>query len=558
MKPLNLDNRPCSPISSNCVVWQGPTLDCIGLCNGDTISDVVANMATELCTLLDQTNVVNYDLTCLGITACGPKDFQALIQLLIDKICDLYGIDAGGTRTTPVSDTCPSCVVTVASCLRQTDSSLPATMELVDYVQILASKICILIDQIGQLQLQINNLNIRVSILEDTPPPVFVVPTVTLTCTIDTLNAGTPYPIDIALQTITNSLLCPLTQVLGTPEELGVAIRIPCSFDTDVTSNPDWIASPLTLAESLTDVWIVLCTLYSIVSGISLVVEDTNTINLNYTGSTLTANIQDTGWQPLNGFDHYAPGVARPQCRRIGNEIHFKGNIVIPLDNPTSPGNVVSYTGSSYNSVAGCQVFTGGGGVVANVNGFIQFNNATSVIPTTVLDAATDLDDNYSKGIIIATRQIDINATYGTALSATLTVSIGLDKTLRVGTLKDLELTNTRTNPGNLGTSHLRYITSNVRTGEYVPDFINVLSTVHNSPNSGSVTTTTVTLPAPLAPDTQYQTLNNLNVEYNTFTYPFDCNAGDENQIGGFIFKIDGLIGYVDPCTKDIKQYICA
>ena len=41
MKPLNLDNKPCNPVSSNCVVWQGPTLECIDLCKGDTVSDVV-------------------------------------------------------------------------------------------------------------------------------------------------------------------------------------------------------------------------------------------------------------------------------------------------------------------------------------------------------------------------------------------------------------------------------------------------------------------------------------------------------------------------------------
>ena len=40
MKPLNLDNKPCSPISSNCVVWQGPDIPCIQLCTGDTVSDV--------------------------------------------------------------------------------------------------------------------------------------------------------------------------------------------------------------------------------------------------------------------------------------------------------------------------------------------------------------------------------------------------------------------------------------------------------------------------------------------------------------------------------------
>mgnify|MGYP003670327522 FL=1 len=80
MKPLNLDNSPCSPISSNCVVWQGPDISCINLCTGDTVSDVVSAMAKELCTILDSLKVTNYDLTCFNSTACGPEDFNALIQ----------------------------------------------------------------------------------------------------------------------------------------------------------------------------------------------------------------------------------------------------------------------------------------------------------------------------------------------------------------------------------------------------------------------------------------------------------------------------------------------
>ena len=35
-------DRGCNPVSSNCVVWQGPDLACIDLCKGDTVSNVVA------------------------------------------------------------------------------------------------------------------------------------------------------------------------------------------------------------------------------------------------------------------------------------------------------------------------------------------------------------------------------------------------------------------------------------------------------------------------------------------------------------------------------------
>ena len=179
MKPLNLDNKPCSPVSSNCIVWQGPDIECIEICTGDTISDVVANLATELCTILDQTNVSNYDLSCLNIVNCGPTDFQALIQLLIEKICELQNITPESSGSS--SNSCPDCIVTVASCFIEDGAT---TMQFLDYVQMIASKVCALIDEIGQLQTQITNLDNRVTILEEKDTPTFTLPSILVDCTL--------------------------------------------------------------------------------------------------------------------------------------------------------------------------------------------------------------------------------------------------------------------------------------------------------------------------------------------------------------------------------------
>ena len=62
----------CDNISSNCVIWQGPDISCIDLCNGDSISEVTAKLATKVCDLI--TNCVSanpslagLDLTCLAV-----------------------------------------------------------------------------------------------------------------------------------------------------------------------------------------------------------------------------------------------------------------------------------------------------------------------------------------------------------------------------------------------------------------------------------------------------------------------------------------------------------
>ena len=51
MIPTNSSNTTngCDSISSNCVIWQGPDISCINLCNGDTISDVTAKLAELVC-----------------------------------------------------------------------------------------------------------------------------------------------------------------------------------------------------------------------------------------------------------------------------------------------------------------------------------------------------------------------------------------------------------------------------------------------------------------------------------------------------------------------------
>ena len=99
MLPSNTNNTsPCTPVSSNCVIWQGPDISCINLCNGDTVSDVVAKLATELCSIIDATCQCNPDLTGLDIscmTAETPDGLVATLQEIIDYACN---ISNGGVK----------------------------------------------------------------------------------------------------------------------------------------------------------------------------------------------------------------------------------------------------------------------------------------------------------------------------------------------------------------------------------------------------------------------------------------------------------------------------
>lgn len=568
MKPLNLDNRPCSPISSNCVIWQGPDIPCINLCSGDTVSDVVFKLATELCIIMDQLNVSNYDLSCLELNACPPKDFQVLIQLLITKICEANGVVVDTTKASG----CPDCVVSVAICFVE---GTQTTMQLVDYVQMIANRVCSILSQIEainnelviindtlvDLQYQIDNI------------PVYTLPNIPADCI---LPAGT-YPLDQVLDALMNDDIlgyCSLLTATGTPAQIVSAVLSQCILDGDPSlaslaagDSPvqsfstyyagSWVNNPSltttsTIANAIKNIWISICDIYSYVTSLGFIVADTNTVNLTYSAGLLTAAVQDTGWVRLNGFsfmlDNNLQGV--PMVRRIGNVLHFRGTVIVPL---ISGGGALTWNYlagvDSYFLETTVLPFSGAGGVTIGASGNVTFNNGNSVIPLSVLPLGYAIDKNYQNpaGWKLAHRAIPIDGDNSTLLTTFFSQVITTTGALALGMVKDLE-SSTISGAGGAGswdTSPFNNMISHVRSGEFVPDYNSSTSTIHSSPNNGS--TDTVTLPAPLAPDTQY--LNNLSQFYTTgYTYPFSCNANDQNQIGGFFQRLDGLTAFISPC----------
>ena len=103
MIPTNSNNpNNCDPISSNCVVWQGPDLACVDVCQGDSISDVVAALCTQL-TLLEtligtgntEFNIANINQS--ELTGPTATNLEELIQLMIDNIIINQGGQGTGT-----------------------------------------------------------------------------------------------------------------------------------------------------------------------------------------------------------------------------------------------------------------------------------------------------------------------------------------------------------------------------------------------------------------------------------------------------------------------------
>jgi len=552
MKPLNLDNSPCSPISSNCVIWQGPDIPCIKLCTGDTVSDVIHKLATELCNIMDLLDVNGYDLSCFDLASCKPQNIQELIQFLIERICALEAVDAvvaaapaGQTRSATAET-----LVTVAPCFVIGTTTV---MTIAEYAQAMGTRICGIIDQIGIINNQINDLNVRVTTLETTPVPTFTIPTFTLACNINTLLSGVTYGIDQILEEYINNVWCGFYAVTGSTADLSSAVASQCILGTDFTKvnpaatyavqYPTWIQPTTTVADLLNNAWIVLCDIYN-GTNVTVTGATTNTIQTTVTGGpayTVSSKLLDTGWVDLNGFGYYSGAdtlALKPQARRIGNVVHFRGLITIPIDDGAGAPLLWQYQSAPpvdtyYLSTVVAPATIGPNSVVASTAGTITFNQGNSVIPTSIMAVGETFDNSYALTFVVGTRPIQVDGSPVTSsiLSGLFNVSISSAKTLSLSLPKNAEQ-NIFSGTGAFNTSHLNYIVSHVISGDNVPKFDSANTNVNSNGGAGTI---------------------GLDLEYDaTLTYPFTCNANNEQQVGGFRIQLDGLVAYIDPCTTDI------
>lgn len=556
MKPLNLDNSPCSPISSNCVIWQGPDIPCIKLCTGDTISDVIHKLATELCNIMDLLDVDGYDLSCFDLVGCKPTNIQELIQFLIERICAIEDVDAAlvaenalGARSTS-ADT----LVTVAPCFIVGTTTV---MTVTEYAITMGTSICGIIAQIAFINVQLNNLDIRVATLESAPAPVFTMPTFQLNCNVDTLSSGTSYGIDVILQKYINDVWCPFYAATGSITNLFSAIAAQCIIGTDLTKvnpaatyamqYPTWIQPATTIASIINNMWIVLCDIYN-GSNTTVTGSITNTIETTVTGGpafVVSAKILDTGWVDLEGFDFYTgleTDSFRPRVRRIGNTLHFKGQLMIPIDDGTGASLLWQYStvppvDTYYLSTTVLPATVGPGSVNLNTTGTIRFNGGLPLIPTTIMGIFETIDDTYNKTNTIGFRRVQIDGApvTSTILTTVANIRITDNNMLDIVLLKNQEQ-NIFSGTGAYNTSHLNYVVSHVIAGDNVPDFANANTNINSNTGAGTI---------------------GLDLEYSaTNVYPFSCNANSEQEVGGFIFILDGLLAYIDPCTTDIPTPI--
>lgn len=275
MKPLrsNTEKETCSPVSSNCVIWQGPDLCCINLCTGDSISDVTHKLAHELCKIQNELQLSDLDMKCLfnQCLACPEpeKTLGVVLQLLVNKVCelqDLINALSGGPTTDELTVRIAYCFI---SDFTDANGDVTRDVKISVYIQKIAQKVCSILTRLTDIENQVttvvntvDDLDGRVADLESKGKL-----TVTPTCTYQT---SVPKEIDDAWEVLEQAF-CDIRSATGLGSEIltsigdGEELCAPVAGQAPMMlTNPNmplWVNSSATLADTLLHLWKAVCDL---------------------------------------------------------------------------------------------------------------------------------------------------------------------------------------------------------------------------------------------------------------------------------------------------------
>lgn len=365
MKPYksSSDKENCSPISSNCVIWQGPDISCINLCKGDSVSDIVYKIGQQICDFQNTASLSDLQLNCiLDICTSTPKPeltLAAVLQLIIDKICCSFGtlntaINAITARKGEASGSSYSePTLDLPPCLQYVDPRTGLTvtsLSLSPYVVNLANQFCILKTTVDLHTTQISNLTERVVALE-TAPCCYVPPLVTPYCTYGTVTAGIPTSMQLLLSNL-DYQYCQLRDVIGSNSALVLAASSQCanlgaltalSQPGTMSSLPGWNNVVNTVAQSMQNLWITVCDMRGVINDLRNCCGESNcsAFFLGYT-SALTATNEVT--LTFNAFTVIPAGYSNcPTLSTVtitDNDGHTYANTLDLVTASTNPSGV--------------------------------------------------------------------------------------------------------------------------------------------------------------------------------------------------------------------------
>ena len=401
----NTADQGCSPVSSNCVIWQGPDLSCINLCNGDTISSVVYKVATDLCTIKTSLDLTNLDLSCL-VSFCSSVNpapttntLSAVLDFIIDKVCCLNAkVDAlpagGGSSYTEPNLALPTC-------LQYTD---PGTGQVIttlvhnQYTLRLGTQFCSLKATVDSHTTTLSAYNTRITALENAP--TVTLPLVTPNCI---LTPGTPTAMNLVLDEL-EAQYCTLRGVLGTNTALTTAVAQQCqglgasnalSTSGTISSLSGWNATSTTIASAVQNLWVVLCdmrqTIYDLKNTVGA--TDCSAFLLGFSAATNEDRTQVTVF--FNGGDTVIPS-GFTNCTAQGSKITIKDtsghtytdNVNLVTAVTDTDGITFTVSGASLNT-SQAYTITVEGCLIKNGNTCSKTATFTVSVPCPIISSVT-------------------------------------------------------------------------------------------------------------------------------------------------------------------------
>jgi len=259
MLPINKKNGPCDPISSNCVIWQGPDLPCVDICYGDSISAVVAALCDQL-VILQEGSGAGIDISQINQTTLngGPAYTETeLIQLIINNINNSGGSGGG---VWDCGETL-HCLLNVPECYLSVNSNITSPDTIGDILTELMNENC---EQIQMRQGLVNSIQDANSQLSEIKrkPSGDVNPVLKSVC-VDKDNSS-PQPVAVLLNKV-EADYCITRNNVGTESDIAAMLALTPSnplsladpigartgFNPHITENPTSIAQALKTAMRL-------------------------------------------------------------------------------------------------------------------------------------------------------------------------------------------------------------------------------------------------------------------------------------------------------------------
>lgn len=363
MKPKNSKNfGDCSPVSSNCVTYDGdkPSCDIIPFCYGESVSDILYKIMEKLC---EFNSILNWDdiimAPCLGET-CGIENIKDVLNLLIQKVCEESN---GNNATIDVPDKTCNCKIIVS---KQTADCLDISAgeyNLDNYVGLLAQLICEARGNINDLASAVQSLQNSIRNVHNTYATQSYVKS-----TVDTAMGNIAPNVSENTKSIRG-----LRTNVGIPDEVVAAINtMPSSLATSprftgvgsMNTYPNWIDSPGSISQSMQDMWITIIdmrnAMMTLVGNLAEGCSDTNiemdavsvsvdSLVITFTGHVALGYVDTNEGSSITIIDRVTSMTQTVNGIRITQYVNGE-NLTIPLSGVSGDNDLdIRLTARTYN-----------------------------------------------------------------------------------------------------------------------------------------------------------------------------------------------------------------